>query len=295
MPGGGGVEVIARSPRRSLPSASSPCRSPTPPRTSSRSSGPARAATSRSRSRAMSSPPRSAACATVTRSSRRGWRASSSTPLPARCPEAEIDPELDQLTMREREVLRLIARGYMYKEVAQQLDISAADRRGPRQRGAPQAPALEPPRAEPLGGRAAARRLTKPAPRSETRGAPPWDAPASSSVSGRRLLGQLDLLEDGVAVLQLDLGLVDAAPTTRSSTEQIRLASSPSSSSSAPLSSCRVGVVVAAVVTPVGVEPGPELSLGPELSPSWSHSSPHLTSVSSSTVPVIVPPLRGRS
>ena len=39
-------------------------------------------------------------------------------------PEAEVDPELDQLTMREREVLRLIARGYMYKEVAQQLDIS---------------------------------------------------------------------------------------------------------------------------------------------------------------------------
>ena len=40
-------------------------------------------------------------------------------------PAAEIDPELDQLTMREREVLRLIARGYMYKEVAQQLGISA--------------------------------------------------------------------------------------------------------------------------------------------------------------------------
>jgi DNA-binding NarL/FixJ family response regulator len=39
-------------------------------------------------------------------------------------PEEEIDPELDQLTMREREVLRMIARGYMYKEVAQQLDIS---------------------------------------------------------------------------------------------------------------------------------------------------------------------------
>ncbi len=39
-------------------------------------------------------------------------------------PEAEVDPELDQLTMREREVLRLIARGYMYKEVAQQLEIS---------------------------------------------------------------------------------------------------------------------------------------------------------------------------
>ncbi|MHB8533068.1 MAG: response regulator transcription factor, partial [Solirubrobacteraceae bacterium] len=32
--------------------------------------------------------------------------------------------ELDQLTPREREVLRHIARGYMYKEVAQQLGIS---------------------------------------------------------------------------------------------------------------------------------------------------------------------------
>lgn len=38
---------------------------------------------------------------------------------------AEVDPELDQLTMREREVLRLIARGYMYKEVALELGISA--------------------------------------------------------------------------------------------------------------------------------------------------------------------------
>ncbi len=34
------------------------------------------------------------------------------------------DPELDQLTPREREVLRHIARGYMYKEVAQRLGIS---------------------------------------------------------------------------------------------------------------------------------------------------------------------------
>ena len=39
-------------------------------------------------------------------------------------PEAEIDPELDQLTPREREVLRLIARGYLYKEIALRLDIS---------------------------------------------------------------------------------------------------------------------------------------------------------------------------
>ena len=33
-------------------------------------------------------------------------------------PAAEIDPELDQLTLREREVLRLIARGYLYEEIA---------------------------------------------------------------------------------------------------------------------------------------------------------------------------------
>lgn len=35
-----------------------------------------------------------------------------------------FDPELDQLTQREREVLRLIARGYAYKEVAGELSIS---------------------------------------------------------------------------------------------------------------------------------------------------------------------------
>jgi DNA-binding NarL/FixJ family response regulator len=38
--------------------------------------------------------------------------------------EADVDPELDQLTPREREVLRLIARGYLYKEIALRLDIS---------------------------------------------------------------------------------------------------------------------------------------------------------------------------
>jgi DNA-binding NarL/FixJ family response regulator len=35
-----------------------------------------------------------------------------------------FDPELDQLTSREREVLRLIARGYTYREVARELFIS---------------------------------------------------------------------------------------------------------------------------------------------------------------------------
>jgi DNA-binding NarL/FixJ family response regulator len=36
----------------------------------------------------------------------------------------EVDPELDQLTAREREVLRHIARGYLYKEIAARLGIS---------------------------------------------------------------------------------------------------------------------------------------------------------------------------
>jgi DNA-binding NarL/FixJ family response regulator len=39
-------------------------------------------------------------------------------------PSAAIDPELDQLTAREREVLQHIARGYLYKEVGSRLHIS---------------------------------------------------------------------------------------------------------------------------------------------------------------------------
>ena len=37
---------------------------------------------------------------------------------------ADVDPDLDRLTPREREVLRHIARGYTYKEAARRLDIS---------------------------------------------------------------------------------------------------------------------------------------------------------------------------
>jgi DNA-binding NarL/FixJ family response regulator len=40
-------------------------------------------------------------------------------------PPVEVaDPELEQLSPREREVMRLIARGYTYKEIARRLNLS---------------------------------------------------------------------------------------------------------------------------------------------------------------------------
>ena len=62
-----------------------------------------------------------------------------------------IDPELDLLTVRERETLRFIARGYTYKEVAVGAAHLGQDRRDARLRRAAQAPAIEPIRAHPLG------------------------------------------------------------------------------------------------------------------------------------------------
>jgi DNA-binding NarL/FixJ family response regulator len=79
-------------------------------------------ATSPRRSRARSSPTRSAGPRR-----RRGLPprlAGSCSTLAGDLPAEEVDPELDQLTAREREVLRYIARGYLYKEIALRLHIS---------------------------------------------------------------------------------------------------------------------------------------------------------------------------
>ena len=81
------------------------------------------AATSPSPSRPTTSSTPSAGWPTATRCSRRGSRGSSSTPSrPAlRRPGRR---RLDQLSPREREVMRLIARGYTYREVARDLVLS---------------------------------------------------------------------------------------------------------------------------------------------------------------------------
>ena len=67
------------------------------------------------------------------------------------------DPGLDQLTAREREVLRHIARGYSVQGDRAASRYLGQDRGVARLGGAAQAAAVQPPRAEPLGARAAAR------------------------------------------------------------------------------------------------------------------------------------------
>ena len=74
---------------------------------------------------------------------------------------AAVDPELDQLTAREREVLQHIARGYMYKEIAREAPYLRQNRGGARVRGAPEAAAVQPPRAQSLGRGAPLGRLDR--------------------------------------------------------------------------------------------------------------------------------------
>ena len=76
------------------------------------------------------------------------------------CRRREVDPELDQLTPREREVLPLHRPRLPLQGDRAATPHLGEDRRGARQRGAAQAAALEPPRAQPLGGRAPADRLS---------------------------------------------------------------------------------------------------------------------------------------
>jgi len=68
---------------------------------------------------------------------------------------AVIDEELDRLSAREREVMRLIARGYQYKEVAKELFISIQDCRDACIFGTAQATAVLTARTHCLGCRAA--------------------------------------------------------------------------------------------------------------------------------------------
>jgi DNA-binding NarL/FixJ family response regulator len=44
--------------------------------------------------------------------------------VPTSPSQTSVDPELEQLTPREREVLQLIARGYAYKEVGRRLNVA---------------------------------------------------------------------------------------------------------------------------------------------------------------------------
>ena len=91
---------------------------------------------------------------------------------------ADVDEDLDRLSERKREVMRLIARGYAYKEVARELVISIKTVET-HVSSVLAAAAVEPARADPVGGRAAAglRALCLPSPVE-------WRDPGSSCLSG---------------------------------------------------------------------------------------------------------------
>ena len=112
---------------------------------------PAPAATSPRPSPAPSWSTRSAGWPTATRCSRPRLAGFVLDAFAGTIEVAAVDEDLDRLTEREREVMRLIARGYAYKEVAKRAVHLGQDRRDPHVRGAAQAPAVPPPRAHPLG------------------------------------------------------------------------------------------------------------------------------------------------
>ena len=125
LPGGGG-----RGGARAAPAgvarrrASSPCRCPTPPRTSS---APIRGGARGYVTKTITGPELVDAIAPGGRRRRRVLAAAGrlrARRLRRLDDVAAVDEDLDQLTQREREVLRLIARGYTYKEVASELFIS---------------------------------------------------------------------------------------------------------------------------------------------------------------------------
>ena len=68
-------------------------------------------------------------------------------------PPTPSTPSSTSSPPREQEVLRLIARGYTYKEVAAPAVPVGEDGRDPRLGGAAQAPAVEPPPADRVGHR----------------------------------------------------------------------------------------------------------------------------------------------
>ncbi|MGP0030140.1 MAG: response regulator [Acidimicrobiales bacterium] len=73
---------------------------------------------------AFSQAPRGAGSASGTGGGGMGGGIGGGTGAAHRGQAAALDPELDQLSPREQQVLRLIARGYTYKEVARDLTIS---------------------------------------------------------------------------------------------------------------------------------------------------------------------------